>query len=192
MGSWRSNRPARCFPFRWLGSDFDNDSACMKAFVVPWCRSEDLQVTRSRVYQMKIKQTWGKRMVLRRLVRIRFAGAERRPSWPTLCGGYGNLFQRSFRLQDCRRGGGARVIKRYYPPVPSVARVLAHPEVAESDKKRLRPTMENAEPVLCRTRRRVRPPLGQGRQCSFFGEVKDPEGGGMRRGFATPSNQCRS
>lgn len=31
------------FPFPLLGVDFDNDSAFMNAFVVSWCRSEDLE-----------------------------------------------------------------------------------------------------------------------------------------------------
>ncbi|MQV74087.1 hypothetical protein GHK28_19490 [Sinorhizobium medicae] len=47
-----------------------------------------------------------------------------------------------------RRRGSARVIKRYHPPVPPVARVLAHPGVTELDKERLRAMMENADPVL--------------------------------------------
>lgn len=39
------------FPFPLLGVDFDNDSAFMNAFVVSWCRSEELEVTRSRAYR---------------------------------------------------------------------------------------------------------------------------------------------
>jgi len=38
------------FPFPLLGVDFDSDSAFMNAFVVSWCRSEELEVTRSRAY----------------------------------------------------------------------------------------------------------------------------------------------
>jgi hypothetical protein len=37
-----------------------------------------------------------------------------------------------------KRRAGARVIKRYHPPVVPAARVLAHPAVAEEDKVRLR------------------------------------------------------
>lgn len=39
------------FPFPLLDFDFDNDSAFMNAFVVSWCRSEELEVTRSRAYR---------------------------------------------------------------------------------------------------------------------------------------------
>jgi hypothetical protein len=40
------------------------------------------------------------------------------------------------------------VIKRYHPPVPPAARILAHPNVAEADKERLRALLETADPVL--------------------------------------------
>nr|WP_259664103.1 MULTISPECIES: transposase family protein [Rhizobium] len=39
------------FPFPLLGVDFDNDSAFMNEVVVSWCRSENLEVTRSRAYR---------------------------------------------------------------------------------------------------------------------------------------------
>ncbi|WP_245461400.1 hypothetical protein [Mesorhizobium sp. M6A.T.Ce.TU.002.03.1.1] len=41
------------------------------------------------------------------------------------------------------------MIKRYHPPVPPAARVLAHPGVAEADKQRLQAMMETANPVHC-------------------------------------------
>jgi len=39
--------------FRWpvRGLDFDNDSAFMNDTVVSWCRSHDVEVTRSRAYK---------------------------------------------------------------------------------------------------------------------------------------------
>lgn len=39
------------FPFPLLSVDFDNDSAFINEFVVSWCRSEELEVTRSRAYR---------------------------------------------------------------------------------------------------------------------------------------------
>jgi hypothetical protein len=39
------------FPFPLLGVDFDNDSAFMNDLVVCWCRSQGLEVTRSRAYR---------------------------------------------------------------------------------------------------------------------------------------------
>ncbi|WP_237361936.1 hypothetical protein [Rhizobium gallicum] len=60
---------------------------------------------------------------------------------------HGNLFEPSFKLQEKTRIG-ARVIKRYHPAVPPVARILAHPDVAEFDEDRLRALLETADPVL--------------------------------------------
>lgn len=39
--------------FAWpmLGADFDNDSAFMNDVVVPWCRGQNIEVTRSRAYK---------------------------------------------------------------------------------------------------------------------------------------------
>jgi hypothetical protein len=41
-----------------------------------------------------------------------------------------NLFQPSFKLKEKKRIG-ARVIKRYHPPVPPMDRVLTHAQVGE-------------------------------------------------------------
>ena len=89
--------------------------------------------------------------IVRRVVGYgRFVGAEATAALGQLYAVvrlYGNLFQPSFKLQEKTRIG-ARVIKRYHPPVPPVAHVLAHPGVTELDKERLRAMVENADPVL--------------------------------------------
>jgi hypothetical protein len=141
------------FPFPLRGVDFDNDSAFMNALVVSWCRSEDLEVTRSRAYrkndQAHVEQKNG--AIVRRLVGYgRFFGADATVALDQLYAVvrlYGNLFQPSFKLREKTRIG-ARVVKRYHPPVPPAARVLAHPGVAEIDKERLRALLETADPVL--------------------------------------------
>ncbi|WP_234842836.1 transposase family protein [Sinorhizobium meliloti] len=102
------------FPFPLLDFDFDNDSAFMNAFVVSWCRSEELEVTRSRAYrkndQAHVEQKNG--AIVRRLVGYgRFVGAEATAALGQLyvvVRLYGNLFQRSFKLQEKTRIG-ARV-----------------------------------------------------------------------------------
>jgi hypothetical protein len=48
-----------------------------------------------------------------------------------------NLFQRSFKLRQKTRIG-ARVIKRYHPPVVPADRVLAHAAVDDASKAKLR------------------------------------------------------
>ena len=58
-----------------------------------------------------------------------------------------NLFQPSFKLKEKKRIG-ARVIKRYHPPAPPVDRVLAHAQVTDEAKDRLRQLRARADPVL--------------------------------------------
>ena len=57
-------------PFRLRGIDFDNDTAFMDELVVDWCRTEGLEVTRSRAYK-KNDQAWDEQKngaIVRRLV----------------------------------------------------------------------------------------------------------------------------
>lgn len=77
--------------------------------------------------------------IVRRLVGYgRFTGAE---SVAALADLYrvtrlhGNLFQPSFKLLEKTRVG-ARVVKRYHPPMPPAARILAYPLVAEADNEK--------------------------------------------------------
>ena len=44
-------RARSLFPWLLRGVDFDNDSAFMNEVVVPWCRNQKLEVTRSRAYK---------------------------------------------------------------------------------------------------------------------------------------------
>ncbi|WP_234842846.1 integrase catalytic domain-containing protein [Sinorhizobium meliloti] len=141
------------FPFPLLGVDFDNDSAFMNELVVSWCRSQGLEVTRSRAYR-KNDQAWVEQKngaIVRRLVgNGRFVGAEATAALVRLYDSvrlHVNLFQPSFKLREKTRIG-ARVIKRYHPPVPPIERVLAHLEVAEIDKERLRAMLATADPVM--------------------------------------------
>ena len=143
----------RLFPFPLLGVDFDNDSAFMNELVVCWCRSQGLEVTRSRAYR-KNDQAWVEQKngaIVRRLVGYgRFVGAEAAAALARLYDVvrlHGNLFQPSFKLREKTRIG-ARIIKRYHPPAPPAARVLAHPDVAAPDKERLSRMLETADPVM--------------------------------------------
>jgi hypothetical protein len=141
------------FPFPLLGVDFDNDSAFMNELVVCWCRGKGLEVTRSRAYR-KNDQAWVEQKngaIVRRLVGYgRFEGAEATAALARLYEVvrlHGNLFQPSFKLREKTRIG-ARVIKRYHPPAPPAARVLAHTDVAAADKERLSRMLETADPVI--------------------------------------------
>src|SRR6201988_2536579 len=141
------------FPWLLRGVDFDNDSAFMNDVVVPWCREQKLEVTRSRAYkkndQAFVEQKNG--AVVRRLMGYgRFDGLEtagrvmsRLYAAARL---YVNFFQPSFKLKEKRREG-AKVIKRYHAPSTPYQRALAHPKVTAAVKKRLRDQYRSLDPV---------------------------------------------
>src|ERR1700752_789686 len=141
------------FPWLLRGVDFDNDSAFMNEVVVPWCREQKLEVTRSRAYK-KNDQTFLEQKngaVVRRLMGYgRFDGLEtagrvmsRLYAAARL---YVNFFQPSFKLKEKRREG-AKVIKRYHAPSTPYQRALAHPKVTAAVKKRLRDQYRSLDPV---------------------------------------------
>lgn len=141
------------FPFPLRGVDFDNDGAFMNAPVVEWCRARGLEVTRSRAYR-KNDQAWVEQKngaIVRRLVGYgRFEGLAAAKALARLFAAarlHTNLFQPSFKLKEKKRIG-ARVIKRYHPPTPPAARVLAHAAVDEKSKARLRQLLTQADPVV--------------------------------------------
>ncbi len=109
------------FPFPLLGVDFDNDSAFMNELVVCWCRSQGLEVTRSRAYR-KNDQAWVEQKngaIVRRLVGYgRLVGAEATVALGRLYGVvrlYGNLFQPSFKLREKTRNRLQAMLEREDP-----------------------------------------------------------------------------
>ena len=114
-------RAQSLFPWLICGLDFDNDSAFMNDVVVPWCRANGIEVTRSRAYkkndQAFVEQKNG--AVVRRLVGYgRFEGIEAARVLARLYAAarlYVNFFQPSFKLKEKRREG-AKVLKRYHAP----------------------------------------------------------------------------
>ncbi len=138
----------------WLlrGVDFDNDSAFMNEVVVPWCREQKLEVTRSRAYkkndQAFVEQKNG--AVVRRLVGYgRFDGIETARVMARLYAAarlYVNFFQPSFKLKEKRREG-AKIIKRYHAPATPYDRALAHPKLPQTIKRRLRETYRGLDAV---------------------------------------------
>lgn len=146
------NRAQSLFPWLLRGVDFDNDSAFMNDVVVPWCREQKLEVTRSRAYkkndQAFVEQKNG--AVVRRLMGYgRFDGVQTARVMGRLYAAarlYVNFFQPSFKLKEKRREG-AKVIKRYHPPSTPYERALAHPKVTAAVKKRLRDQYRSLDPV---------------------------------------------
>jgi hypothetical protein len=140
------------FPWLLRGVDFDNDSAFMNDVVVPWCREQELEVTRSRAYkkndQAFVEQKNG--AVVRRLMGYgRFDGLETARVMGRLYAMarlYVNFFQPSFKLKEKRREG-AKVIKRYHAPSTPYERALVHPKVTTAVKKRLRDQYRLLDPI---------------------------------------------
>ena len=63
-------RARELFPFPLRGMDFDNDSLFLNDLMVSWCRTEGLEVARSRTYR-KNDQAWMEQengVIVRRLV----------------------------------------------------------------------------------------------------------------------------
>jgi hypothetical protein len=145
-------RAQSLFPWLLRGADFDNDSSFMNDVVVPWCRAQGIEVTRSRAYkkndQAFVEQKNG--AVVRRLVGYgRFEGVETAQVMARLYAAarlYVNFFQPSFKLKEKRREG-AKVIKRYHDPATPFERALAHPKVTRAVKARLRDMHRTLDPV---------------------------------------------
>jgi hypothetical protein len=124
----------------------------MNDVVVPWCRQQKLEVTRSRAYkkndQAFVEQKNG--AVVRRLMGYgRFDGLETARVMGRLYAAarlYVNFFQPSFKLKEKRREG-AKVIKRYHAPLTPYQRALAHPKVTAAVKRRLRDQYRSLDPV---------------------------------------------
>ena len=146
-------RAGALFPWPIRGLDFDNDSAFMNAIVVPWCKAQGIEVTRSRAYkkndQAFVEQKNG--AIVRRLVGYgRFEGVEAARGLSRLFAAsrlYTNVFQPSFKLREKWREG-ARIIKRYYAPVPPCDRALAHPALDDRVKRQLRILRQQLDPVV--------------------------------------------
>src|ERR1700676_2328114 len=140
------------FPWLLRGVDFDNDSAFMNDVVVPWCRQQKLEVTRSRAYKKNDQAYVEKKngaVVRRLMVYGRFDGLETARVMGRLYAAarlYVNFFQPSFKLKEKRREG-AKVIKRYHAPLTPYHRALAHPKVTAAVKKRLRDQYRSLDPI---------------------------------------------
>lgn len=143
-------RAALPMPLR--GLDTDNDSVFINETLVRYCGRHDIEQTRSRPYR-KNDQAWVEQKngsVVRRLVGYdRLAGVAAAQALARLFDVarlYVNFFQPSFKLRDKTRVG-AKVTRRYFPPATPCERLLAHSEVSEETKARLRQRQAELDPV---------------------------------------------
>ena len=135
-----------------LGFDTDNDSVFMNETIKGWCDAAQVVFTRSRPYrkndQAHVEQKNG--AIVRRMVGYRrYAGIVAAKELAHLYSRmrlYVNFFQPSFKLIEKTRDG-ARVTKRYHPPLTPFQRVQAHPAIAQATKDALTAQFSDLDPV---------------------------------------------
>ena len=140
-------------PFPLLGFDTDNDSVFMNETIKGWCEAAQVAFTRSRPYrkndQAHVEQKNG--AIVRRMVGYRrYTGIAAATELARLYRSmrlYVNFFQPSFKLMDKTRDG-ARVTKRYHPPLTPFQRVQAHSAVAPGAKDALAAQFAQLDPVV--------------------------------------------
>ncbi len=145
-------RAQNLFPWPVRGLDFDNDSAFMNDTVVSWCRSHDVEVTRSRAYkkndQAFVEQKNG--AVVRRIVGYRrFEGLEAAKLLAELYRSarlFVNFFQPSFKLIAKQRDG-ARVRKTYSAPATPHQRLAADARTPDAVSHHLQEIYAALDPV---------------------------------------------
>jgi len=140
-------------PFVMHGIDTDNDSAFMNHEVFAYCKSKELELTRSRAYK-KNDQAWVEQKngsVVRRLVGYgRLLGNDAARALARLYRAsrlYINFFQPSFKLKTKHRAG-ARVYKTYHSPKTPYERLLESPAIDSESKRKLKKQFELLDPVL--------------------------------------------
>lgn len=139
-------------PFPMLGLDVDNDSAFINETLVGFCKDRSIELTRSRAYK-KNDQAWIEQKngsVVRRLVGYgRLEGEQAAAVLDELhreARLYVNFFLPCFKLKSKIREG-AKVSKKYEPPMTPYERLLANARVTELQKVALRETFHALDPV---------------------------------------------
>lgn len=139
-------------PVMMRGLDTDNDSVFINEILVKYCRTHGLEQTRSRAYR-KNDQAWVEQKngsVIRRLAGYdRLEGIQAAQALARLLEVarlYVNFFQPSFKLREKTRVG-PKVTRRYFPPATPCERLLAHSEVSEAAKEKLRQSRAELDPV---------------------------------------------
>ena len=142
----------RQFPFPLLGIDSDNDSAFINDTLLEYCETHGIEFTRSRPFR-KNDQAWVEQKngaVVRRFVgHDRFSGIVDGQALAHLYQFvrlYVNYFQPSFKLQEKERQG-SKVKRVYDKPATPYNRLLNHPNIEESTKKRLQAQRMQLDPV---------------------------------------------
>lgn len=130
-------------PFPLLGVDFDTGGEFVNWHFIVWCREN--QITYSRAREGKKNDQAYIEQQNYSVVR-RFVGYQRLDTWEQLkilnqlyekLSDYQNFFQPVMRLKEKTRDG-TKVTRKYGKPKTAYQRVLEHPEIKTSVKKKLR------------------------------------------------------
>jgi Integrase core domain len=139
-------------PFALRAVDVDNGSEFVNDKLIEYCLSHGIELTRSRPYR-KNDQAWIEQKngaVVRKLLGYRrFEGLAAARAITRLYAAsrlFVNFFQPSFKLADKQRDG-AKVTKRYHPPLTPCERLLQADSLSVSSKNKLQELCAELDPI---------------------------------------------
>jgi hypothetical protein len=138
-------------PFTLQALDVDNGTEFVNDRLIEYCLGHGIELTRSRPYR-KNDQAWIEQKndaIVRRLLGYRrFEGLAAARAITRLYGAsrlFVNFFQPSFKLASNHRG--AKVTKRYHPPLTPCDRLLQTEGIALATKDKLREVSAQLDPL---------------------------------------------
>jgi len=139
-------------PFALRALDVDNGTEFVNARLIEYCLNRGIELTRSRPYR-KNDQAWIEQKngaVVRKLLGYRrFEGLAAARLITRLYGAsrlFVNFFQPSFKLAEKQRDG-AKVSKRYHPPLTPCERLLQSDRIPDVAKIKLREVSAELDPL---------------------------------------------
>ena len=139
-------------PFALRALDVDNGTEFVNDKLIEYCLSRGIELTRSRPYR-KNDQAWIEQKngaIVRKLLGYRrFEGLAAARAITRLYGAsrlFVNFFQPSFKLAEKHRDG-AKVAKRYHPPLTPCERLLQSDRIPDVAKAKLREVSGELDPL---------------------------------------------
>ena len=139
-------------PFALRALDVDNGTEFVNDRLIEYCLSRGIELTRSRPYR-KNDQAWIEQKngaIVRKLLGYRrFEGLAAARAITRLYGAsrlFVNFFQPSFKLAEKHRDG-AKVAKRYHPPLTPCERLLQSDGIPDVAKAKLREVSAELDPL---------------------------------------------
>lgn len=139
-------------PFALRALDVDNGTEFVNDRLIEYCLSRGIELTRSRPYR-KNDQAWIEQKngaIVRKLLGYRrFEGLAAARMITRLYGAsrlFVNFFQPSFKLAEKHRDG-AKVTKRYHPPLTPCERLLQSDRIPDVAKAKLREVSAELDPL---------------------------------------------